>query len=239
MKHHDFLTDNHGPAAANGAMRTLRAIYNHAAKSDLDLPPASPTRAVDWNPMRRRNTAMGRKDLNGWFNELIALQNPIRREFHLFSLLSGSRPTVLKTARPEHINFRERLLHIPCPKGGTDRAFDIPLSRAMLRCLFRAMKYGRAMYPEQSRNWIFTASTLPSLSVTTSTSSFNSFAMARKRLNASARTEMTSTPASMGILPCFFLKAACTISSSEGPSTRIERCARISRNVSWPGSFRK
>ena len=34
MKHHDFLTDNHGPAAANGAMRTLRAIYNHAAKSE-------------------------------------------------------------------------------------------------------------------------------------------------------------------------------------------------------------
>ncbi len=157
MERHDHLTEQHGPAAANGAMRTMRAIYNHATRANLDLPPASPTRAVDWNPSKRRNTAMGRKDLNAWFTQLVEIQNPIRREFHLLTLLTGSRPTALKVSRPEHISFSERLLHIPAPKGGVDRAFDIPLSRAMVRCLIRALRYGRAMYPNEARNWIFPA----------------------------------------------------------------------------------
>ena len=157
MERHDYLTEHNGPGAANGAMRTMRAIYNHATRANLDLPPASPTRAVDWNPNKRRNTAMGRKDLNGWFTELVEIPNPIRREFHLLTLLTGSRPTALKVSKPEHINFAERLLHIPAPKGGVDRAFDIPLSRAAIRCLVRALRYGRAMYPKEARQWIFPA----------------------------------------------------------------------------------
>ena len=34
VERHDELTERHGPYAANGAMRTLRAIYNHAMKLD-------------------------------------------------------------------------------------------------------------------------------------------------------------------------------------------------------------
>jgi hypothetical protein len=61
---HDELTATHGPFAANGCMRTLRAIYNHAWKKNKRLlPPENPIDAVDWNPEYRRNTAMGLKDL--------------------------------------------------------------------------------------------------------------------------------------------------------------------------------
>ena len=76
---------------------------------------------------------MGVKDLPRWFAELENVGNPIRREFHLISLLSGSRPDALKKARWEHLNVKRRTLHIPKPKGGERKAFDIPLSRAMLR----------------------------------------------------------------------------------------------------------
>ncbi len=154
---HDAITEEHGPAIANGAMRTLRAVYNHAAKWDLELPAGNPTRAVDWNPVKRRNTAMARKEIGPWLEELYALENPIRREFHLMTLLTASRPTALKLAKPEHIDFRERLLHIPNPKGGEDRAFDIPLSRAMIKCLIRVMRYGRMIYPQQAPHWLFPA----------------------------------------------------------------------------------
>jgi hypothetical protein len=34
---------------------------------------------------------------------LAALDNPIRREFHLFTLLSGSRPTALREIKLGHI----------------------------------------------------------------------------------------------------------------------------------------
>ena len=84
---HDKLTEISGPSAANGAMRTLRAIYNHARKSHRDLPPENPTLAVDWNSEKRRNTAMGVEDLPIWFAQARLMRHPVRREFHLLCLL--------------------------------------------------------------------------------------------------------------------------------------------------------
>lgn len=154
---HDKITQENGPYIANGAMRSLRAVYNHARKSNTDLPAANPTLAVDWNQEARRSTGMGANDMSGWLEELRVFENPIRREFHLLLLLSGSRPTALKRARIEHIDFRARLLHIPRPKGGEERAFDIPLSRAMIRCIIRAIRIGRMLYPGQAPVWLFPA----------------------------------------------------------------------------------
>lgn len=154
---HDKLTRENGAYIANGAMRSLRAVYNHAQKSNRDLPAANPTLAVDWNPEKRRNTGMGASDLPGWLEELWSLPNLLRREFHILTLLSGSRPTALKSIRIEHIDFKARLLHIPKPKGGEERAFDIPMSRPMMRCIARTIRIGRILYPEQAEFWLFPA----------------------------------------------------------------------------------
>jgi integrase len=154
---HDDVTRANGPYMANGSMRTLRAIYNHARKTNRSLPPDNPADAIDWNEEKRRDTGMGISDLKGWFLELAGLDNPVRREFHLFTLLSGSRPTALQGIRPDHIDFRRRTLHISKPKGGKKRAFDIPLSRQMILCLIRAIRFGREMHPSQAREWVFPA----------------------------------------------------------------------------------
>jgi site-specific recombinase XerD len=156
-KKHDEITEEHGPYMANGSMRTLRAVYNHARKTNRSLPPDNPADAVDWNEEKRRDTGMGTSDLKEWFNELAALENPVRRELHLFTLLSGSRPTALQEIKPYHIDFRRRTLHISKPKGGKKRAFDIPLSREMILCLVRAIRFGRKMYPSHAKEWIFPA----------------------------------------------------------------------------------
>jgi len=154
---HDEMTRRNGPYAANGAMRSLRAIYNHARKTHRELPADNPTFGVDWNREIRRDTAMGLKDLGRWFEEAGRLRHPIRREFHLFMLLSGSRPGALMRARVEDLDLRRRVLHIPRPKGGEAKAFDIPLSRPMIRCLCRAMRMSRALHPEAAQTWIFAA----------------------------------------------------------------------------------
>jgi site-specific recombinase XerD len=156
MKHDDITREN-GCYIANGSMRTLRAIYRHARKMHRSLPADNPVDAVDWNRENRRNTGMGIEDLEGWFTELAALENPIRREFHLFTLLSGCRPAALQEIKPGDVNFRQRRLHIENPKGGPERAFDIPLSREMVLCLVRAIRQGRQMYPSQAGEWIFPA----------------------------------------------------------------------------------
>ena len=156
-KKHDDVTGENGPYMANGSMRTLRAIYNHARKTNKSLPSDNPADAVDWNEEERRNTGMGSADLKGWFIELAALDNPVRREFHLFTLLCGSRPAALQQIKPDQIDFRRRTLHIPKPKGGKKKAFDIPLSRQMILCLIRAIRLGRQMYPVQALEWVFPA----------------------------------------------------------------------------------
>jgi integrase len=158
---HDRITVASGPYAANGAMRTLRAVYNHARRLARGLPAENPTSGVDWNTMRRRDTAMGVEDLPRWFREAGRLRHPIRREFHLFTLLSGSRPGALMQARVGDLDLCRRILHIPKPKGGAKRAFDIPLSRPMIRCLIRAMRVSRMLHPEAAEEWIFAADSAP------------------------------------------------------------------------------
>jgi integrase len=154
---HDHITAENGPYIANGSMRSLRAVYNHAAKANRDLPPVNPVTAIDWNKEKRRDTGIGSDDVVGWLGELHALPNALRREFHLMTVLSGSRPTALKNVRIEDINLHDRLLHIPKPKGGEDKAFDIPLSRPMVRCILRAMRLGRTFFPAESAIWLFPA----------------------------------------------------------------------------------
>jgi integrase len=161
VERHDKITKENGPYIANGAMRSLRAVYNHARKSNTDLPAANPVSAIDWNKENRRNTGMGPNDIGGWLKELYAMDNPLRREFHLLTLFSGSRPTALKKVRMEHIDLRGRLIHIPRPKGGEVKAFDIPLSRPMIRCIIRAIRWGRIMFSEQGKSWLFPADSEP------------------------------------------------------------------------------
>ncbi len=126
-KKHDEVTKENGPYMANGSMRTLRAIYNHARKTNRSLPSDNPADAVDWNEEERRNTGMGSADLKGWFAQLAILDNPVRREFHLFALLCGSRPTALQHAKPEDIDCRRRTLHVPNQREARRR-------RSIYRC---------------------------------------------------------------------------------------------------------
>ncbi|WP_245468004.1 hypothetical protein [Mesorhizobium sp. M1D.F.Ca.ET.043.01.1.1] len=107
---HEKLTKENGAYIANGCMRTLRAIYNHARKVARTLPADNPVSAIDWNAEHRRNSALGLSDLEGWFTQLAALKNPVRREFHLFMLLSGHRPEAIQESAGRACRFSR-----PCP----------------------------------------------------------------------------------------------------------------------------
>jgi integrase len=157
IERHERLTQRNGPYVANSVMKAFRAIYNHALRGNRDLPAYNPALAIDWNPEYRRDTGLGVEDLDSWFKELAAMDKPLRQEFHLLTLLTGSRPTALKTIRIEHINFKRRIIHIPKPKGGVEKAFDIPMSHAILKCVIRAMRIGRQSHPVQSYYWLFPA----------------------------------------------------------------------------------
>lgn len=152
---HELITKQNGPMIANGAMRSLRAVYNHARKTCRKLPPENPVFAVDWNPEQRRETGLGERDLPTWFEQVAAMKNPVRREMHLLTLLSGSRPEALCSVLLTDLRLAERVLHLAAPKGGASKAFDIPLSRAMLESIFRLRRLASVIYPQASRIWLF------------------------------------------------------------------------------------
>lgn len=127
---HQKITKGRGPIIANGVMRTVE---------------------------KRRDTALTPETAPKWYKQLHRFDNVVRREFHWFTLLSSSRPGNLKRAKWEHLDVRRRVVDFPDPRGGADRAFDLALSREMLRSLARARRAGRVMHPDHSTTWIFPA----------------------------------------------------------------------------------
>jgi len=151
-----------GKYAANGSMRLARAVWNFA-KHELEtpgLPELNPFRSGKlYHRERARESGMGPQDLPAWWAQLQQLANPIRREMHLFMLLSGLRRQDVLTARWDHLDEKRKSLRIPAPKGGAERAFELPLSEPMLACLKRAKEAGNTFFPEQSQIWVFPAET--------------------------------------------------------------------------------
>lgn len=150
---HAEITKSSGPYAANRMIAALRAVYRAARKIRRELPPP-PTDAVAANTETRRKRALDARGLAAWRAQLDALPNPVRREFHWLLLLTGGRPAALSRARWKHVDPRRRAWHFPDPKGGTARAFDIPLSRPMVAAL-RRLRKGEAADLYGASEWIF------------------------------------------------------------------------------------
>lgn len=151
-KRYVALLNKHGIATAKNAMTTFRAIYNHALNLHPELARPNPVRFNLQSPAPR-HTAMAAEDLSGWYKQLRKLPCPVRRAYHLLMLLSGCRRESLSCARWADIDVAHKSLRIPKPKGGTSRAFDIPLSRRMLWILAKARRAGRMLNDESE--WIF------------------------------------------------------------------------------------
>jgi integrase len=154
---HTKLTKAGTPIGANAMARFVRAVYRNAQKKTRGLPADLPTSGIDWNEEVPRKLALAPSDLPAWEKERLALKNPIHRELALFLALSGLRRRDACSARWDELDVRCRVLRRPKPKGGEERAFNLPLSGAMVRCLWRVRAAGRMLHPVQAREWIFPA----------------------------------------------------------------------------------
>ena len=148
---HEHLTACHGPYAANHALRTFRALYNRALREVPTLPP-NPSVAVAFNKETRRNWALAKDDLPGWWAKVQPL-SPIFRDLHLFLLFTGLRRTDACTARWEHWEREQGTLFIPTPKGGKDRGFTLPLSTFLNQLLRTRREENALLFPQSP--WIF------------------------------------------------------------------------------------
>ena len=162
---HERISEKH-PTTADATMRFLRACYRAYAKSRLDpalRPEMYPTSAVVWHNRKGEEKGMGQRELKKWFRDLLAnVKDPVRREMHYFTLLTGIRrgdkrgqweSSGVTTLRWSDVSGRRREVTLQRAKGS--KKVILPISVAAMRCLLRARVAGRMLYPVHAAEWCF------------------------------------------------------------------------------------
>src|SRR5262249_13760172 len=146
-----------GRAMATAVARFVSTLFNFACDRDRSLRalgnPCSAVSTVD--PKRKDLPALSEADMPIWWETVQKISDEVHREAHLFCLLSALRRNSLVELRWKDLDLKRRCIRIGKPKGGEDRAFDLILSRAMLRCLWRARCASRKLYRENAGTWVF------------------------------------------------------------------------------------
>ncbi|EMM8314765.1 integrase family protein [Pseudomonas aeruginosa] len=150
---HRKITEKHGAPSADSVFRVLRAVYNRGLREHPDLPP-NPTTNVDYHGLRRRKVDVDAERLLAWGKAVLGL-NPVRRDLHLFMILTGMRRTSVCEARASELDLGARRLHVPKPKGGAARAFDLPLSGPLADLLGHRLAENPKLHRKSP--WLFPA----------------------------------------------------------------------------------
>jgi len=150
---HEYISTNHGKTAANQALRYFRAAYNVAdtLSDDNEAFEYNPVRGVIFHKDRLSNRVLAPEELFEWSKKLEAIRNPLRREMHLLSLLSGLRPGSAMSIQQDWFDLEGSAIRFPRMKSS--RAFDLPLSIQMIECVGRAQQISHSLYPNS--NWLF------------------------------------------------------------------------------------
>ncbi|KAF1685882.1 hypothetical protein B1992_10435 [Pseudoxanthomonas broegbernensis] len=161
-RHKKIGTEN-GPYVANHTFRVFSAVYNTALKVHEDLG-VNPVIAVDRYKEKRRKAAIPSAQLSTWYGYINDLQDPIRRDWHLFVLFSGLRRSDAEAVRWEPdpafprapiVDFANKAILVPLPKS--QEPFYLPLSDFLLALLKRRRdcEHAKALYP--ASGWVFPA----------------------------------------------------------------------------------
>lgn len=150
---HRRITDRHGAPSADNAFRIFRAVYNRGLREHPDLPP-NPCGNVDYHGLRRRKVDANADRLRAWGEAVLKL-HPVRRDLHLFMVLTGMRRGAACEARVSDLDLASGRLHVPKPKGGSTRAFDLPLSRPLADLLGHRVEENPRLHRKSP--WLFPA----------------------------------------------------------------------------------
>jgi integrase len=160
LARHKKLTTANGPVAANNVLRWFRAVYNAAMIVHENLPPNPCIVLGDrWNKEIRKRAPVAWDRLGEWslwVDGDLRARNPVRADLFLFILFTGLRSTDAATVKWHDVNLKEGKLHRPSPKGGSDRAFDVPLSDQLIEILEQRRAENPVLFGKNCP-WVFPA----------------------------------------------------------------------------------
>ncbi|TCO69713.1 tyrosine-type recombinase/integrase [Chromatocurvus halotolerans] len=144
-RRHTALTNDHGPAYADGAMRFLRSVYNFAYAIYEDhkgnpLLPVNPvqrlSQARSWNKPKRRTTWISPDQMPAWLAAVEKLrQEPTGStaanvgDYLLLTLFTGLRKSEAGGLKWTDVNLSDRTLTVVDTKN--DKDHTLPLSDAL------------------------------------------------------------------------------------------------------------
>jgi integrase len=115
-----------GHATANRIMKYLKAVWNFQAERIGDLRPNPVQLKKQWFKVRRRKRSVKDDDMAAFYNAIMALENPVARDFILLAMHTGLRYEELARLRWRDVDFRGRIIRIKETKRNHD--VDLPTS---------------------------------------------------------------------------------------------------------------
>ena len=157
-KRHRKLGEAAGPAAANGAMRALRLIWNFVLekKPELLAGQSNPVRLRrQWHKLRNRTRMVKSDELAAFYRGVCALPNEIHRDYVLMLLFTGLRRRECAALRWEHVDFKAKAMRVPEENTKTNTKLDLPLSDFLCDLLVARRAVGDAggwVFPSNSKS---------------------------------------------------------------------------------------
>ncbi len=145
-----------GNAAANGAMRAFRILWNFAAERMPDLPP-NPVRRLrrQWFPVERRERLVRAEELPRFYEAILALPSRTQRDYLLLLLFTGLRRREATSLRWTEVDIAERVIRLPARRTKAGRKLDLPMTdfvRDLLIARRGLGKDGEFVFPSDSKS---------------------------------------------------------------------------------------
>jgi integrase len=153
-----------GSASANGAMRTVSALWSFAADRDPELPPNPVRLRKQWLPEPRRETYVAVAELPRFYAAVRNLHNDVGRDYLTLLLFTGLRRREAASLRWDDIDLVERVMKIPAGQTKAGRTLTLPLSdfvyemlaarRAIGKTTFVFPSIGRSGHIEEPKSFL-------------------------------------------------------------------------------------
>lgn len=135
---HAMLGQTCGERTANGAMRFLRLLINHANiiyELDIKNPVQHLNNIKGWYPDKRRRSYIKPHELAAWWKSVQNLENETIRDFLTLLLFTGLRKGEAERLKWSNIDFADRTLTVQQTKNGDP--LTLPLSDFLLQLFQR------------------------------------------------------------------------------------------------------
>lgn len=150
---HAAIGKGAGPAAANSAMRALRAVWNFALDRDGSLA-ANPVRRLKgdgWFPTPPRTRSVRADQLAAFYKAVDELPNRTAGDYLKVLLFTGLRRREAAGLRWDEVDLATKVIRLPATRTKAGRKLDLPLSSVVRDLLIARRAIGN------DGGWVFGA----------------------------------------------------------------------------------